>query len=167
LGALVIQDALADNLDNMVRSYQVQMAVPPDASAGGGAGASNNGGNGGDGGEAGAGGTPQAGPSADNKADGGPLSLPSLPLYTMAPFVLSPSYKKRKMVIGYYALWQWYDCNKLTDPVNVNFAKYTRINYAFFQTDSQGNLYGKEGSADSQLLVGLYLQDATAHTEDN
>ncbi len=140
------------------------MASPPDAGAGMGAGASDNGGNGG---EAGAGGMPQVGLSAINNADGGPLPLPtSLPPYTMAPFVSSPSDKKRKMVIGYFALWQWYNCNKLTDPVNINFAKCTQINYKFFQPDLQGNLYGMDKWANLQFLVGLYLQDAIPHTED-
>jgi hypothetical protein len=84
----------------------------------------------------------------------------------MAPFAPLPSYEKRKMVIGYCALWHWYDCNKLTDLVNVDFAKYAWINYAFFQPDSQGNLYGTDEWADPQLLVGPYLQDAATHTED-
>jgi hypothetical protein len=147
----------------MVGSYQEQMAAPPDAGAGAGAGAgaSDNGG------EAGVGETPQAGLSANNDTDGGPLPSPSLPPYTMAPFAPLPSYKKRKTIIGYYALWQWYDCNKLTDPANVNFVKYTWINYAFFQPDSQGNLYGTDKRVDLQLLVGPYLQDTAAHTEDN
>jgi hypothetical protein len=128
---------------------------------GAGAGASDNGsnsGDGGNGGEAGAGGTPQAGLSTDNNVDGGPSPSPSLPPYTMAPSASSPSYEKRKTVIGYYTLWQWYDCNKLMDPVNVNFAKYTWINYAFFQPDSQGNLCGTDEWADPQSLVGLYLR---------
>jgi hypothetical protein len=128
------------------------------AAGGAGAGASNNGGNSGDVGEAGAGGTPQARLRADNDVDGGPLPSPSLPPYTMAPSAPSTSYEKRKTVIGYYALCQWYDCYKLTDPVNVNFAKYTWINYAFFQPDSQGNLYGTDEWADPQSLVGPYLQ---------
>jgi hypothetical protein len=162
--ALDIQDALADNLDDMVGSYQEQMVAPPDTGTGTGAGASNNGGNGG---KAGAGRMPQVGPSANNDADGGPPPMPSLPLYTMVPFAPSPSYKKRKMVIGYYASWQWYDCNKLADPNKINFAKYTRINYTFFQPDSQGNLYGTDEWAHPQLLIGPYLQDAAAHTEDN
>jgi hypothetical protein len=106
----------------------------------------------------GAGRTPQAGLSADNDADGGPLPSPSLPPYTMAPSAPLPSYEKRKTVIGYYTLWQWYDRNKLTDPVNVNFSKYTWINYGFFQPDLQGNLYGTDKWADPQLLVGPYLQ---------
>ncbi len=104
MGALDIQDALADNLENMVGSYQEQMAAPPDAGAGVGAGVSNNGGNGGNGGEAGAGRMPQAGPSTDNNADRGPSLLPRLPSYIMEPFASSPSYEKRKTVIGYYAM---------------------------------------------------------------
>ncbi len=143
------------------------MALPPDAGTGTGAGAIDNDGNGGNGGEAGAGGTPQAGMSANNDADGGPLPSPTLPPYTMAPFAPLPSYEKRKTVIGYYTSWQWYDRNKLADPDNVDFAKYTRINYAFFQPDSQGNLYGTDEWADPQLLFGPYLQDAAPHTEDN
>jgi hypothetical protein len=123
------------------------MAAPPDVSTGTGAGASDNSGKGG---KAGAGGTPQVGPSTNNNVDRGPLPLPSLPPYTMAPFALLPSYEKRKTVIGYYASWQWYDCNKLADPNNVNFAKYTRINCAFFQPDLQGNLYGTDKWADPQ-----------------
>jgi hypothetical protein len=85
----------------------------------------------------------------------------------MAPFAPSPSYEKRETFIGYYALWQWYDCNKLTDPVNIDFTKYTWINDTFFQPDSQGNLYRTDEWADPQLLFGLYLQNAATHTEDN
>jgi hypothetical protein len=70
-GASDIQDALANNLDNMVGSYQEQMVAPPDASAGMGAGASNNGS---DGSEARAGRMPQAGPSAA----AGQSALPTL-----------------------------------------------------------------------------------------
>jgi hypothetical protein len=142
----------------LVRYGRIVPGADGGAAGGAGAGASNNGGNGGDGGEAGAGGTLQAGLSTNTNADGGPSPSPSLPPYTMAPSAPLPSYEKRKTAIGYYALWQWYDCNKLTGPVNVNFAKYTWINYAFFQTDSQGNLYGMDEWADPQSLVGPYLR---------
>ena len=70
-----------------------------------------------------------------------PSNSPTLPPYTMAPFNPSPS-SESKTIIGYYASWQWYDRNKLADPVNIDFTKYTRINFAFFQPDTQGNLYG-------------------------
>ncbi len=44
------------------------------------------------------------------------------------------------------------------DLLNVNFAKYTWINYAFLQPDLQGNLYGMDEWADPQSLVRPYLQ---------
>jgi hypothetical protein len=44
--------------------------------------------------------------STNNDADGGPSPSPSLPPYTMVPSAPLPFYKKRKTVIGYYALWQ-------------------------------------------------------------
>ncbi len=64
-------------------------------------------------------------------------------------------------------MWQWYDCNKLADLDNVHFAKYTRINYAFFKPDLQDNLYRMDKWANPQLLFGPCLQDATAHMDDN
>ena len=51
---------------------------------------------------------------------------------------------------------QWYDRNKFADPKNIDFKKYDRINYAFFQPDKQGNLYGTDEWADPQLLFGEY-----------
>ncbi len=85
----------------------------------------------------------------------------------MAPFAPSRYYEKTKRVIGYYATWQWYNCNKLADPNNLNFTKYMQINYTFFLPDLQGNLYGTNEWANLQLLFGLYLQDTAAHMEDN
>jgi hypothetical protein len=32
----------------------------------------------------------------------------------------------------------------ITDPKNVDFSKYDRINYAFFQPDKEGNIYGTD-----------------------
>ena len=167
---LAIQDALDDNLDAIVESYQQQEQereqeqggdARPDAPGGEGgdddgdndddARPSNNGGDGG-----GGGGTPI------------PSISPTLPPYTMAPFAATPDWQEsRKTVIGYYASWQWYDRNKLADPINVDFAKYSRINYAFFQPDTAGNLYGTDEWADPQLLFGPYVHDANLHTEDN
>ena len=62
-----------------------------------------------------------------------PTNEPSLPPWTNAPFNPSPSGSTSKTVIGYYASWQWYDRNKYADPTNIQFSKYDRINYAFFQ----------------------------------
>ena len=55
--------------------------------------------------------------------------------------------------------WQWYDRNKFADPNNIDFIKYDRINYAFFQPDTNGNLFGTDEWADPQLLWGPYIYD--------
>mmetsp|Transcript_19099 Transcript_19099/g.41357 ORF Transcript_19099/g.41357 Transcript_19099/m.41357 type:complete len:817 (+) Transcript_19099:106-2556(+) len=89
-----------------------------------------------------------------------PTNSPSLPPWTNAPFNPSPS-SLSKTVIGYYASWQWYDRNKFADPQNIDFSKYDRINYAFFQPDANGNLFGTDEWADPQLLMGPYVYDAS------
>jgi chitinase len=70
--------------------------------------------------------------------------------------VPSPTGSNQKTVIGYYASWQWYDREKFADPANVDFSKYDRINYAFFQPSPDGYIYGTDEWADSQLLWGPY-----------
>merc|ERR1719401_2089751 len=72
----------------------------------------------------------------------------------------------RKTVIGYYASWQWYDRDKLADPAKVDFSKYDRINYAFFQPSPSGNLYGTDEWGDPQLLWGPYVWDAARQVDD-
>ena len=84
-----------------------------------------------------------------------PTREPTLPPWTNAPFHPSPT-RGPKTVIGYYASWQWYDRNKLADPSNTDFSKYDRVNYAFFQPDKFGRLYGTDEWADPQLLWGPY-----------
>ncbi len=59
-------------------------------------------------------------------------------------------------IIGYYASWQWYDRSQLAKPQNINFSKVTRVNYAFFQSDLNGNLYGTDSWADPNVLFGPY-----------
>ena len=61
-----------------------------------------------------------------------------------------------KKIIGYYAGWQWYDRNKLADPINIDFRKLQRVNYAFFQFDTQGEVYGIDRWGDPQVLFGPY-----------
>mmetsp|Transcript_29657 Transcript_29657/g.65706 ORF Transcript_29657/g.65706 Transcript_29657/m.65706 type:complete len:559 (+) Transcript_29657:60-1736(+) len=63
----------------------------------------------------------------------------------------SPS---KKTIIGYYASWQWYDRSKLAQPSNMDFTKVDRVNFAFFQTDTNGNIYGTDSWADPQVLFG-------------
>eukprot|EP00804_Cyclotella_cryptica_P000024 CCRYP_013705-RC/>CCRYP_013705-RC protein AED:0.23 eAED:0.23 QI:1063/1/1/1/0.77/0.7/10/266/585 len=59
-------------------------------------------------------------------------------------------------VSAYYASWQWYDRNKLATPENIDFGKIDRVNFAFFQTNQNGDLWGTDSWADPQLLFGPY-----------
>lgn len=66
---------------------------------------------------------------------------------------IRPNYKN---IVGYYTSWEWYKRAGLTAPGNMDFSKYTIINYSFFQTDKEGNLWGTDAWADSILLRGKY-----------
>ena len=66
----------------------------------------------------------------------------------------SSSSPSKKTIIGYYASWQWYDRSKLAQPSNMDFTKVDRVNFAFFQTDTNGNIYGTDSWADPQVLFG-------------
>jgi len=68
----------------------------------------------------------------------------------------APPHGTSKKIIGYYAGWQWYDRDKLADPTNLDFTKLNRVNYAFFQPDVLGNIYGTDSWGDPQLLFGPY-----------
>ena len=59
-----------------------------------------------------------------------------------------------KTIIGYYASWQWYDRQKLAQPLNMDFSKIQRVNFAFFQTNADGDLWGTDSWADPQVLFG-------------
>lgn len=61
-----------------------------------------------------------------------------------------------KKILGYYAGWQWYDREKLASPANMDFRKVQRVNYAFFQPDISGNIYGTDRWGDPQVLFGPY-----------
>lgn len=45
-------------------------------------------------------------------------------------------------VAAYYASWQWYDRSSLAKPSNLDFSKIDRVNFAFFQTNEDGDLWG-------------------------
>lgn len=52
---------------------------------------------------------------------------------------------QNQTTIRYYASWQWYDRDKLASPENMDFSKVTRVNFAFFQTNEQGDIWGVSG----------------------
>ncbi|KAL7550345.1 hypothetical protein ACHAWF_013592 [Thalassiosira exigua] len=75
------------------------------------------------------------------------------------PFSATPASIERshaKTIIGYYASWQWYDRQKLAEPKNLDFAKVTRVNFAFFQTNVRGDIWGTDSWADPNVLFGPY-----------
>mmetsp|Transcript_17939 Transcript_17939/g.28156 ORF Transcript_17939/g.28156 Transcript_17939/m.28156 type:complete len:809 (-) Transcript_17939:110-2536(-) len=94
-----------------------------------------------------------------------PTTSPSLPPWTNAPFTPYNGPRRDKTVIGYYASWQWYDRAKFADPPNIDWRKYDRINYAFFQIDKEGAIYGTDEWADPQLLWGPYIWDTARQIE--
>jgi len=50
--------------------------------------------------------------------------------------------------------WQWYDRSKLAKPANMDFSKVTRVNYAFFQLNEEGNIWGTDEWGDPRVLFG-------------
>ncbi|KAL7521899.1 hypothetical protein ACHAWX_006594 [Stephanocyclus meneghinianus] len=86
-----------------------------------------------------------------------PVSLPTAS--TIASYMSQPQVSRtdrEKTIVGYYASWQWYDRNKLAAPENMDFTKLQRVNYAFFQTDTNGNLWGTDSWGDPNVLFGPY-----------
>ena len=61
-----------------------------------------------------------------------------------------------KTIIAYYASWQWYDRNGLAKPTNLDHSKVTRYNFAFFQIDASGEIWGTDSWADGNTLFGKY-----------
>ncbi|KAL7541791.1 hypothetical protein ACHAXR_011209 [Thalassiosira sp. AJA248-18] len=61
-----------------------------------------------------------------------------------------------KTIIAYYASWQWYDRNGLAKPTNLDHTKVTRYNFAFFQINSAGDIWGTDSWADPITLYGEF-----------
>lgn len=71
-----------------------------------------------------------------------------------------------KTIVGYYASWQWYDRQKKAAPENMDFTKVQRVNFAFFQTDETGNMWGTDNWADPNLLFGPYNWNPSAGSKE-
>jgi len=59
-----------------------------------------------------------------------------------------------KTIVAYYASWQLYDRNALAKPTNLKHSKVTRYNFAFFQTNVNGDIWGTDDYADPISLYG-------------
>ena len=60
-----------------------------------------------------------------------------------------------KTIIAYYASWQWYDRDGLAAPKNLDHSKVTRYNFAFFQINTRGDIWG----TGKQIREWLYVKD--------
>ena len=63
---------------------------------------------------------------------------------------------RQRLLTGSYAAWQWYDRSSLATPSNLNLQKVSRINYAFFQSNEEGYIFGTDSWADPNVLYGPY-----------
>ena len=79
-----------------------------------------------------------------------PTTAAPTPKFTPAP-TRTPG---GKVVTAYYASWQYYDRDGLAKPENLDYSKIDRINFAFFQTDVNGMLFGTDYWIDPIVLFG-------------
>ena len=86
----------------------------------------------------------------------GHIILFALSFYCFSFITFNVNAQNCKEIIGYYPSWQWYNRAQLMGPENLNYTKYTIINYAFFAPDDDGNIWGTDAWADSCLLRGAY-----------
>jgi len=59
-----------------------------------------------------------------------------------------------KAIIGYYANWQYYDRGNAIKPTNLDYSKYTILNYSFFVPDANGNVVSTDTYVDELVLKG-------------
>jgi chitinase len=57
-----------------------------------------------------------------------------------------------KQIVGYYPNWKYYNRHGMVRPENVDFSKYTIINYSFFKPGANGELLISDSYADRMLL---------------
>ncbi|KAL7482088.1 hypothetical protein ACHAW6_007768 [Cyclotella cf. meneghiniana] len=55
---------------------------------------------------------------------------------------------------AYYYPSKYYERNGWGKPENIDFTKVSKVNYASFQTDDKGNIWGTDLNADAELLFG-------------
>jgi hypothetical protein len=60
----------------------------------------------------------------------------------MTQYSHTTQHSRQRLLTGSYATWQWYDRSNLASPLNLKLNKLSRINYAFFQSDTDGYIFG-------------------------
>ena len=72
----------------------------------------------------------------------------------------------QKEVVGYYPNWKQYRRGDVFNPKNVDFSKYTIINYAFWSPDENGNIIMSDPWGDNKIL-GAKIDWSITEDEDN
>lgn len=72
----------------------------------------------------------------------------------MVQYSHTSKHSRQRLLTGSYATWQWYDRSNLASPINLNLEKVSRVNYAFFQSDTEGYIFGTDSWADPNILNG-------------
>ena len=96
---------------------------------------------------------PASNRSANLRQKGKIIFVLAFLMFSLAPLKAQEAQKCRE-IIGYYPSWQWYKRSQLMGPENLDYSKYTILNYSFFAPDTNGNLFGTDAWADSILLRG-------------
>lgn len=63
-------------------------------------------------------------------------------------------------VVAFYPSWKWYDRGRLVNPKTIDYSKYTAINYAFFQPNSDGSISPFDPKVDKTVLLGDIYEEA-------
>ena len=61
---------------------------------------------------------------------------------------------RTRSVVGYYSVHNWYDNGERSKPANLQLSKVDRVNFAFFQLDESGSIWGTDSYADQITLFG-------------
>jgi GH18 family chitinase/outer membrane protein OmpA-like peptidoglycan-associated protein len=74
--------------------------------------------------------------------------------------------KERMEIVGYYPNWQQYKRGGMFHQNNLDFSKYTIIEYAFMGLDESGNVYLVDPWGDNKIISGDIDWDLTTDEED-
>lgn len=78
----------------------------------------------------------------------------------------APGKRHKKEIVGYYPNWQQYKRGGMFHQNNLDFSKYTLIEYAFMGLDAEGNIYLVDPWGDGKILDGEIDWSLTTDEED-
>lgn len=67
---------------------------------------------------------------------------------------------EKRQIIGYYPSWEYDSPSRPFGPTKVNFKKWTRVTYAFYQTALDGGIHGTDLEMDGRNLFGEEIDSA-------